>query len=173
MVFERPLQVGDVIQVGQMIGSVKRIGIRSSVVRTFDGSEVIVPNGNLISNELINWTHSDMQRRLTIKVGVAYGTDPKRVIETLLSVAGEKKSILNYPEPYVLFTEFGDSSLNFELRCWTDDFDNWIFIASDLHVEVNNALKEAGITIPFPQRDIHLYNTDQINEKNRNKSKKE
>jgi small-conductance mechanosensitive channel len=160
MVFERPLQVGDVIQVGTMIGTVKSIGIRSSVVRTFDGSEVIVPNGNLISNELINWTHSDMQRRLSVKVGIAYGTDPKKVIDILVEVADKNESILKLPKPYVLFNEFGDSSLNFELRCWTDDFDNWIFVASDLHVEVNNALKEAGITIPFPQRDVHMYGTD-------------
>ena len=163
MVFERPLQVGDVIEVGQLIGEVKKIGIRSSVVRTFDGSEVIVPNGNLISNDLINWTHSDMQRRLIIKVAVKYGTDPQKVIDILVAVAEKNEHIIEKPKPYVLFKEFGDSALNFELRCWTDDFDNWIFIDSDLHVEVNNALRKAGITIPFPQRDLHVYSMEEGN----------
>jgi len=173
MVFEQPLQVGDVIQVGTMTGTVKKIGIRSSVIRTFDGSEVIVPNGNLISNELVNWTHSDMQRRLTIKVSVAYGTDPQNVIDILLSVVNKKDTILKSPNPYVLFTEFGDYALNFELRCWTDDFDNWIFVASDLHVEVNNALKQAGITIPFPQRDVNLYQGDlEVKDTSQQKNKK-
>lgn len=171
MVFERPLQVGDVIEVGQLIGEVRKIGIRSSIVRTYDGSEVIVPNGNLISNELINWTHSDMQRRLIIKIGVAYGTDPAQVIDILVKVAESSQNIMENPKPYALFTEFADSSLNFELRCWTDNFDNWIFTLSDLRVRVNQALKEVGITIPFPQRDVHLFNTDNSSGK-KNISKK-
>lgn len=156
LVFERPLQVGDTIEVGPLIGEVKSIGIRSSVVRTFDGSEVIVPNGNLISNDLINWTHSDLRRRLIVKVGVAYGTDPEVVIAKLKAVAVENPNILDNPEPYVLFKEFGDSSLDFEMRCWTENYENWIFILSDLKVRVNAVLKEAGIVIPFPQRDLHI-----------------
>jgi small-conductance mechanosensitive channel len=159
LVFERPLEVGDTIEVGQLLGVVKKIGIRASTVRTFDGSEVIVPNGNLISNELINWTHSDYQRRLIIKVGVAYGTDPKEVIKILLGVAKKNKGLLEDPEPYVLFKEFGDSALGFELRCFTESED-WLFILSDLHVEVNNALKNAGVVIPFPQRDLHVKSMD-------------
>jgi small-conductance mechanosensitive channel len=162
MVFERPLQVGDVIEVGQLIGTVKSIGIRSSVVRTFDGSEVIVPNGNLISNELINWTHSDMQRRLIIRVGVAYGTDPEKVINILEKVVEKDQNIMVNPKPHALFTEFADSSLNFELRCWTDNFDEWMFTISDVRIRVNQALKEAGITIPFPQRDVHLFNAESV-----------
>ncbi len=155
LVFEKPLQVGDTIEVGQLVGVVKTIGIRASTIRTFDGSEVIVPNGNLVSNELINWTLSDSQRRMIIKVGVEYGTDPNEVIKILLGVAKKNKELLEDPAPYVLFREFGDSSLNFELRCYTDSSD-WLFILSDLHVKVNNALKEAGIVIPFPQRDLHI-----------------
>ena len=155
LVFERPLQVGDTIEVGQLIGVVKSIGIRASTIRTFDGSEVIVPNGNLISNELINWTLSDSQRRLIVKVGVEYGTDPNEVIKLLMGVAKKTKDLLEEPAPYVIFREFGDSSLNFELRCYTESKD-WLFILSDLHVKVNNALNEADIVIPFPQRDLHL-----------------
>ncbi len=172
MVFERPMQVGDVIEVGQLIGTVKTMGIRSSVVRTFDGSEVIVPNGNLISNELINWTHSDMQRRLIVKVGVAYGTDPEEVINILEKVAEKGQNIMENPKPYALFTEFADSSLNFELRCWTDNFDDWLTIISDLRVRVNQALKEAGITIPFPQRDVHIFNSGDFSEKKSSPKKK-
>jgi small-conductance mechanosensitive channel len=159
LVFERPLQVGDTIEVGQLLGVVKSIGIRASTIRTFDGSEVIVPNGNLVSNELINWTLSDSQRRLIIKVGVAYGTDPNEVIKILMDVAKKKEGLLESPAPYVLFKEFGDSALGFELRCYTES-DDWLFILSDLHVEVNDAIKEAGIVIPFPQRDLHIKTMD-------------
>jgi small-conductance mechanosensitive channel len=172
MVFERPLQVGDVIEVGQLIGTVKSIGIRSSTVRTFDGSEVIVPNGNLISNELINWTHSDMQRRLIIQVGVAYGTNPEKVIELLENVALENPNIMDNPKPYALFTEFADSSLNFELRCWTDNFDDWLTTISNLRVSVNQVLAEAGITIPFPQRDVHLFQAEATSPKKSSPRKK-
>ncbi len=159
LVFERPLQVGDTIEVGHLIGVVKSIGIRASTIRTFDGSEVIVPNGNLVSNELINWTLSDSQRRLIIKVGVAYGTDPNEVIKILMGVAKKNKGLLEDPAPYVLFKEFGDSALGFELRCYTES-DDWLFILSDLHVKVNDAIKEAGIVIPFPQRDLHIKTMD-------------
>ena len=159
LVFEQPLQVGDTIEVGQLIGVVKSIGIRASTIRTFDGAEVIVPNGNLISNDLINWTLSDSQRRLIVKVGVEYGTDPNQVIKILLDVAKRKKELLEYPESYVLFKEFGDSALGFELRCYTES-DNWLHILSDLHVDVNDALIKAGIVIPFPQRDLHIRSVD-------------
>ena len=159
LVFEQPLQVGDTIEVGQLIGVVKSIGIRASTIRTFDGAEVIVPNGNLISNDLINWTLSDSQRRLIVKVGVEYGTDPNQVIKILLDVAKRKKELLEYPESYVLFKEFGESALGFELRCYTES-DNWLHILSDLHVDVNDALIKAGIVIPFPQRDLHIRSVD-------------
>lgn len=159
LVFERPLEVGDTIEVGQLLGIVKKIGIRASTIRTFDGSEVIVPNGILVSNELTNWTLSDSQRRLIIKVSVAYGTHPEEVIKILMSVAKKNKELLEDPEPYVLFKEFGDSSLNFELRCFTDS-NNWLVILSDLHVKVNSAIEEAGMVIPFPQRDLHIKSMD-------------
>jgi potassium-dependent mechanosensitive channel len=173
MVFEKPLQVGDVVQVGALIGTVKQIGIRSTVVGSFDGSDIIVPNGNLISTDLINWTHSDTRRRMTLKIGVVYGTDPQKVIDLLLSVADRQENILKKPKPFALFKEFGEYTLKFELMCWTDDIDNWIFIASDLQVAVNNAFKEAGISIPVPQQDVHLYSEEQaIKSGNGKKTKK-
>ena len=156
LVFERPVKVGDTIEVGTMIGEVRHIGIRASTVRTFDGAEVIVPNGNLISAEVVNWTLSDRIRRIKIPVGVAYGTDPQKVLDLLHQVAKDSKDVLSYPEPTGLFKGFGESSLDFELRVWTANFEQWMRVGSNITVAVNTALAEAGITIPFPQHDLHL-----------------
>jgi small-conductance mechanosensitive channel len=156
LIFERPIAVGDWVQVGTLTGRVQRIGMRSSTVRTFDGAEVIVPNGNLIANEVTNWTLTDQRRRVEIMIGVKYGTDPERVLAILLKVAAGHDEVLAYPEPMAFFTEHGDSSLNFALRAWTHTFEDHFRIRSELTVRVNAALAEAGIEIPFPQRDLHL-----------------
>jgi small-conductance mechanosensitive channel len=156
LLFERPVQVGDVVQVGEVFGEIRRIGMRSSTIRGWEGAEVIVPNANLISDAVTNWTLSDRMRRIDLPVGVAYGTDPKRVQELLQNVAAEHPMIISDPEPRALFTGFGDSSLDFQLRAWTSDFDKWISIRSELAVAVCAALGDAGITIPFPQRDVHF-----------------
>ncbi|NGX15039.1 mechanosensitive ion channel domain-containing protein [Wenzhouxiangella sp. XN24] len=160
LAFERPVQSGDTIEFTETFGNVTRIGVRSSTVRTFDGAEVIVPNANLISNEVTNWTLSDMRRRIEILAGVAYGTDPRKVIELLLAVARRNEKVLEDPEPAALFLGFGDSSLDFSLRAWTDDFNNYLTIKSDLTLAVHDALYESGIEIPFPQRDLHLRSVD-------------
>ncbi len=159
LLFERPIQVGDTVEVGGLLGDVKRIGIRSSTVRTFQGAEVIVPNGNLISDQVINWTLSDRARRVELPVGVAYGSDPERVIEILNGVAGAHSAVLRDPAPTALFRGFGDSSLDFELRFWVSNM-SYLAVASDVAVGINNALAEAGIEIPFPQRDLHLRSVD-------------
>jgi len=160
LLYERPVQVGDVIEVGTVVGTVRRIGIRSSTVATAQGAEVIVPNANLISNELINWTLSDRLRRLEIDVGVAYGTPPERVQSLLMQVAAANPTVVRTPEPAALFMGFGDSALNFQLRAWTDRSDIWPNVASDLRTAINRVLGEAGISIPFPQRDLHLVSVD-------------
>ena len=160
LAFERPIREGDLIQLQDLTGEVRRIGFRSTVVRTFDGAEVIVPNASLISNDVINWTLSDQQRRLTISVGVAYGTDPARVMGVLLSVPGQFPSVLKTPESVALFTGFGDSALNFELRVWTVDVERFAILRSEVTTAVNNALVAADIEIPFPQRDLHLRSVD-------------
>ncbi len=165
LIFERPIQVGDVIKVGEITGTVKKIGIRASVVRTFEGAEIIVPNGNLISGELTNWTFSDHFRRIDIAVGVEYGSDVNKVKELLLEASKSIKSVLERPEPIVLFHDFGNSSLDFILRCWTKDFDNWLFIESELRFIINTLFEENNITIPFPQTDINFKNNLQIDEK--------
>jgi len=156
LIFERPIQIGDAVQVEDLSGRVTHIGIRSSTVKTWDGAEVIVPNGNLISNKLINWTLSDQRRRIEIKVGVAYGSDVNLVMETLLECAKINEKILPDPPAYVLFNDFGESSLDFELRCWTSDFGSWVEIRSNIRVAIDKAFKERNIKIPFPQRDLHL-----------------
>ena len=137
-------------------GRVKHIGIRSSIIKTWEGAEVIVPNGNLISNKIINWTFSDQIRRIDILVGVAYGTDVKLVMETLLNCAKQNDKILKNPLPSVLFNDFGESCLEFELRCWTSDYSIWMDIRSNIRVAIDKSFNERGIEIPFPQRDLHL-----------------
>jgi small-conductance mechanosensitive channel len=161
LLFERPIQIGDTIEIENLVGSVKQIGIRASVVRTFAGAEVIVPNGDLISGRVINWTLSDRLRRIEIYVGVAYGTDPQQVMDILLEQANSHEDTLQHPEPYVLFTGFGECSLDFKLRFWTNNYDRWFFVESEVKLAVNNAVVEAGIEIPFPQRDLHVRSVDE------------
>lgn len=155
LVFERPIKEGDIVEVNNLLGTVKKIGIRSSVVRTFAGAEVIVPNGELISNDLTNWTLSDQFRRAEVQIGVAYGSDPEIVIEILLKIAIENKRVNASPPPQAFFIDFGDSSLDFRLLAWMDQ-DYRFEVESELRVEIIRKLKEAGIEIPFPQRDLHL-----------------
>jgi small-conductance mechanosensitive channel len=160
LLFERPVKVGDTVEVGALLGDVTRIGIRSSTVRTFDGAEVIVPNANLVSDQVINWTLSDRQRRVDVAVGVAYGTDPEVVLDLLRGVAAAHPEVLAEPAPVALFRGFGDSSLDFLLRVWVASFEHWFVVQSDLCVAVNAALARANIEIPFPQRDLHLRSVD-------------
>lgn len=160
LVYERPINVGDTIEVENLMGTVNRIGIRSSNVRTYDGAEVVVPNGNLISNQLINWTLSDNKRRVELKVGTAYGTDPNVVLELLKKVAMNHEDVLKTPEPRALFEEFGDSSLNFRLLFWVP-FEMGIGAKSDIAIGVYNIFKENNIEIPFPQVDLHVKKEDE------------
>jgi small-conductance mechanosensitive channel len=154
LLFERPIKEGDRIELGTTSGVVLKIGMRASVVRTWQGAEVIVPNATLISSELINWTLSDETRRVEIPIGVAYGSDPDRVLGILLELAREHPEVLRDPEPVSLFVRFGDSSLDFELRVWTTT--DFLRVASELRSAITRSLKEAGIEIPFPQRDLHI-----------------
>ncbi len=156
LLFERPIKVGDTVQLAQVNGEVRHIGIRSSTVRTFDGAEVIVPNSEFVSSAVTNWTLSDRTRRIDLPIGVAYGSDPERVLALLRAVANAHPLVSEHPAPLALFTGFGDSALNFELRVWTDHFDQWATTRSELGIAVHRALGEAGIDVPFPQRDIRL-----------------
>ncbi|RLD65685.1 MAG: hypothetical protein DRI95_08080, partial [Bacteroidetes bacterium] len=159
LAFERPVQAGDTVEVGTLLGVVKHIGVRSSTVRTFDGSEVIVPNGNLISNELVNWSLSDKRRRREVKVGIAYGTHPQDVLDLLAKVADSHKNVLKVPKPLCLFDSFGEYSLDFRLLFWVP-LDSGLTIQSEVTMLVYKALEEAGMHIPFPQHDIHIKSFD-------------
>jgi potassium efflux system protein len=156
LLFERPVQVGDTVQIRDVTGQMQHIGIRSCVVRTWDGAEVIFPNAVLIAEPVTNWTLSSRLRRLTFSVGVAYGTDPAVVIELLRGVAKAHDGVLAFPEPLFWFTGFGDSALNFQMRVWTDRYDSWGTLQSDLYLATYKVLSDAGIQIPFPQRDVHV-----------------
>jgi len=155
LLLERPIQVGDAVQVGSLQGWVRRIGIRASVVRTVQGAEIIVPNSQLTSEQVTNWTHSDQQRRIDLPVGLSYGAPPGRIIELLEGVARAHPRVLASPPPQCLFMSYGDSSINFELRVWTD-FAIWIQVQSELTVAVYDAVYAAGLTFPFPQREVRL-----------------
>ena len=155
LLFERPIHVGDTVQVGSLQGRVRRIGIRASVVRTAQGAEIIVPNAQLITEQVTNWTLSDQLRRLDLPVGVNYGAEPKKVIELLETVAGAHPKVLQDPAPRGLFMSYGDSSINFELRAWTEQT-NSVQVHSDLTVAIYDAIYAAGMSFPFPQREVRV-----------------
>jgi potassium efflux system protein len=156
LMFERPIQPGDVVEITGTSGKVREIGMRATTLTTFEGADVVVPNGTLLSEKLINWTLTDMNRRLDVAVGVAYGTDPGKVLALLTEVTKSTPGVADDIEPTILFVGFGASSLDFAIRAWTHDFSDWVRIRSDLTVRVHDAIVAAGIEIPFPQQDLHL-----------------
>jgi len=156
LLLERPIKIGDTIEVGPLIGIVKSIGIRASNVQTVDGAEIIVPNGNLVSNEVINWTLNDKRRRIEILAGVAYGSDPHQVHGLCVKILSEHPEVVKSPAPIVLFNNLGESSLEFRLLFWTENFDEWVRIRSEVMFSIYITFKEKGIVIPFPQRDINI-----------------
>ncbi len=156
MLVERPIKIGDVLQFDQVWGTVKHIGIRATLIETWDQSELIVPNGDLLWSKLTNWTHTTGLNRVDIKLGVAYGSDPETVLKLLEQTARSNPEVLTFPKPVALFTGFGDSSLDFELRCHLPSIDLRLRVASQLRVAIFKALKQARIEIPFPQRDVWI-----------------
>jgi potassium efflux system protein len=160
LLFERPIHLGDVVDVGGLVGSVRRIGARSSTVVTFQGAEVIVPNSNLLSNQVINWTLSSPWRRVDIPVGVTYDSDPERVLQLLVNVAQLHPGVLRERPPEAFFIGFGENALNFELRFWSAFQDTWFQLRSEVTLALAKALRESGIGIPYPQRDLHIRSVD-------------
>ncbi len=161
LIFERPISVGDTVAIGAITGKVGRIGMRSTTVQTYDGAEVIVPNGSLIANDVINWTLTDRKRRVEVAIGAAYGSDPNHVMAVLRKTAEDQPDLLAFPEPLVLFMGFGDSSLDFSVRAWVRTFEDHLRVRSELAAAVNEAFAAEGISIPFPQRDLHIKSGDQ------------
>jgi len=159
LLFERPIRKGDWIVVGTTEGLVKDIHIRSTRIQTFDRSDVIVPNSELISNQVTNWVLSSKTGRAIIPVGVAYGTDTEKVRDILLAIAEDNENVVktgSSPKPTVLFREFGDSSLNFELRVFLSNVGSRLSVVSEINFAIDKAFREEDIEIPFPQRDLHV-----------------
>lgn len=157
ILFERPIKVGDRVEVGQVMGDVRRIAARATTVVTNDNIAIIVPNSDFITQRVTNWSHGSRLVRISVPVGVSYASDPEVVRGLLLEVAAGHKGVLTEPRPDVMFVEFGDSSLNFELRVWTRDFiQTPIVLRSQLNFVIWRELKAADIEIPFPQRDLHI-----------------
>jgi len=164
LTFERPIQPGDTVEVGPLMGKVTGIGVRSSTVRTFDGSEVIVPNGNLISNEVINWSLSDPHKRLTLPFITEFGSDPSKVIEIMNRIVKESANVLKDPEPLVLFEGYDENGLEFKVLFWVT-LGNVLTTKSEVALGIHNALKEEGIKMPIPRREIKIDDVSNANEK--------
>ena len=154
---ERPISIGDRIEVAGVAGRVTKIQLRSTTVVTNDNITMIVPNADFISNTVTNWSHGDPKVRIRVPVGVAYGSDLKLLQRLLLEAAAEHPKALRDPSPVVLFTEFGDNSLNFELGVWTQEMTAApIHFTSEMNFIIEQKLRENDIEIPFPQRDLHV-----------------
>lgn len=161
ILFERPIKVGDRIEVGDINGDVTRISMRATTIVTNDNISIIVPNSEFISSTVINWSHSDRNIRFNIPVGVSYDSDPEKVKKVLLEVVNSNSGVLKEPKSDVLFDKYDDSSINFNLRVWTNEYINRPgLLKSQLYFEIFKRFKEENIEIPFPQRDVHIKNTD-------------
>jgi len=154
---ERPITIGDRVEVGSVAGQVTRISLRSTTVVTNDNISIIVPNSDFISRAVTNWSHGDPRVRIRLPVGVAYGTNPEKVRRVLLEVAADHPKVLRDPAPEVFFAGFGESSLDFELAVWTSEMTSKPRrFRSELYYAIEQKLRENQIEIPFPQRDLHL-----------------
>lgn len=156
ILFERPVRIGDYVTIGEQSGTVSRIQIRATTLADLDNREILIPNEALISERVTNWTLSNAITRLTVSVGIAYGSDTDSARDLMLDVLKANNKVLETPAPQVLFMGFGDSSLNFELRVFLRSFDDRIPVRHMIHTDINKALEKAGITIPFPQRDLNI-----------------
>lgn len=163
LLFERPISIGDHVTVGNTEGVVDSISIRSTTITTLNNITIIVPNSEFISSNVVNWSHGDPKIRLDIEIGVAYQSDTDTVVRVLKEVAAAHKQVLRKPEPEVLLSSFGDSSLNMVLRVWIANPRRHHKIRSDINFAIVNAFRRHHIEIPFPQRDVHLVQANQSN----------
>jgi len=156
ILFERPIRVGDFVTIGNLSGTVSNIKIRATTIKDFDNREVLLPNKSIITENVTNWTLNDAVTRIVIKVGVAYGSDIKKVRDLFMQVVKNQSDVLELPAPQVFFLEHGDSSLNFEIRAFVSRPENRLPLTHAINTAVNQALAEHNISIPFPQRDLHI-----------------
>jgi small-conductance mechanosensitive channel len=161
LLVEQPIRIGDRVETKDTLGDVIKIAARSTWIRTNDNVIMIVPNSDFINNPVTNWMANDPQVRIGLPVGVGYSSDPAQVREILLSAADEHPDVLKTPAPDVIFTDYGDNSINFTLRVWTEHRAHTpLVLKSDLYFALFKRFKEAGIELPFPQRDLHLRSSD-------------
>lgn len=162
ILLEKPLKLGDRIEVGNVSGNVLNISVRATTIITNDNVSIIVPNSDFISKQVINWSHSGNRVRINISVGVSYDSDPLLVEKLLLEVASHQTGVLKTPLPVVRLTDFGESGLNFSLLVWTQEYsDRKGALRSLLNFGVLKVFKENNIRIPYPQRDIHIHNENE------------
>ncbi|MCD2450344.1 DUF3772 domain-containing protein [Methylicorpusculum oleiharenae] len=162
LLIERPVKVGDWVVVGDQKGHIKKINVRATEIETSDRATLFIPNSELISRPLMNWTHANQTGRLVLPVQIAYGTDTQKVKAILLKTASKHPEIQKYPEPNVLFRGYGESALNLELRAFLFDVEKVNFVMSDLFFEIDDLFRQEGIEIPYPQRDIQLKDSDKF-----------
>ena len=162
MLFERQIRVGDIVTVGNTSGKVTRIMTRATTITDWDRKELIIPNKEFVTGQVINWSLSDMILRIVIPVGIAYGSDTKLAHEILLTVAQDNHNVLGDPEPSVRFVMFGESSLDFELRVFIPNPELLLETKHELHMEIDQRFRDAKIEIAFPQRDIHIKNYSKL-----------
>ncbi|HEY7776797.1 MAG TPA: mechanosensitive ion channel domain-containing protein, partial [Kineobactrum sp.] len=164
ILFERPVRIGDVITVGELSGTVSQIRIRATTITDFDRKEIIIPNKTFVTGQLINWSLSDTLIRLVISVGVAYGSDLEKTRKLLLQIASEHPDVLEEPEPTVLFTSFGDSTLNHELRIFVGDLNTRLTVLDEVNRQVDKLFRENGIEIAFRQVDLNLRRSEGLDQ---------
>ncbi|RFZ84605.1 hypothetical protein DYU05_03045 [Mucilaginibacter terrenus] len=160
LAFEKPIQIGDIIEVDNRSGTIMEIGIRSSKIATSDGAEVIIPNGDLISHHVINWTLSNNNRRVELIIGVAYGSDIEKVKQVLTDLLCSREDIMDNPAPLVFVHNLNESSVDFRLLFWAADITKWLSLKSNILTDIYATFAQEGIEIPFPQRDLHLRLTE-------------
>lgn len=160
LLLERPVKVGDRVELNDVWGDVKKINLRTTLVETPDRITIIVPNSKLLENDVINYSYGDPKIRLQIPVGIAYGSDCEKATEIMLRVAAENRNVLDDPKPKTWFREFGDSSLNFMLLCWIANAATKYDVISEINHAIDAGFRENGVEIPFPQRDLHLRSAD-------------
>ncbi|MDA0711396.1 MAG: mechanosensitive ion channel [bacterium] len=156
LLFERPIQVGDFVEVSGVLGTVQAVNARSTTVDTQDHIAIIVPNSLFVSQSVTNWSYKDTRTRIHVRVHTALSSDPREVERSLLDVARAHDAVLGSPEPRVQFLAFGESALQFDLLVWIEDPTQQFFVRSDLNYAIYNLFKTRGIEIPFPQRDLHV-----------------
>jgi potassium-dependent mechanosensitive channel len=156
LMFERPLQRGDTVEVAGMLGQVREIGLRATTVTTFEGADVVVPNGMLLADKMVNWTLNGTRRRFDLNISTAYSADPQRTMDLLVEIARSCSQVASTPAPACIMTGLAPGELQFNIRAWTKDFGDWVAARTELAMKIRNGLAEAGIEVPRPQREVVL-----------------